>query len=587
MLQDDQETLVDSNPDAVPATRSISVGGPVSVPGGGDSSAGYGSVSRPLSSPPSQMSVRAAADALHHQEIERTRVFVRIGQLLTLVFAAGGLVAGGDRIAQGVLFFGLLCILVPMSWLARALRDDANYTTTRALPVALASVFGAMCGIYYFGVFSPAAIALPFGLYFFSAAQDFRATMAVFLGCGVGYLGLAVVVMTGAVVDRGLLVPAANGGAGAMVVQSVVVAMVETILFATFLIARSTRDLTLLAIERHDRAQRGLLQREALLKEARLDLDRALHIGGLGRFSETVLGSYRLGKVIGRGAFGEVYEATHVETRQDVAVKLLGPGGFASADLVKRFLREAKIAASLNVPNVVRVLEIGGLEAELPFIVMERLYGQDLGQVLGRERVLNMAKTVTLVRQVGAGLAAARALGIVHRDLKPRNLFLAEPRSPNGSATGGAAVWKILDFGVSKLVDGEGTMTKDIVGTPGYMAPEQAKGGDVTHQTDIFSLGAIIYRALTGRPPFSGEHVVELIFQVTRAMPPRPSDLVKVQPDVDLVIAIALAKTASDRWDSGEELAKALDAAARGHLDPALRERGEAIVARQPWGGKG
>src|ERR1019366_3329641 len=185
--------------------------------------------------------------------------------------------AGGDRIAQGVLFFGLFCVLVPMSWLARALRNDANYTTTRALPVALSSVFGAMCGIYYFGVFSPAVVALPFGLYFFSAAQDFRATLTVFLGCAIGYLALAVFVMTGAVADRGLIVPVGNGGAGGMVVQAVVVAMVETILFATLLIERSTRDLTLLAIERHDRAQRGLLQREALLKEARLDLDRALH----------------------------------------------------------------------------------------------------------------------------------------------------------------------------------------------------------------------------------------------------------------------------------------------------------------------
>ncbi len=585
-MPEEQETLVDSNPEAEePRTRSIS--SPLSAPGGGDSTAGYGTGSRPPSSPPSQLSVRAAADALHQQEIERTRVFVRIAQLLALVFAVAGLVAGGDRVAQAVLFVGLACILGPMTWLARALREGARYTTRTALPVALSGVLGAMCGIYYFGIFSPAVVALPFGLYFFSAAQDFRATLLVFFGCAGSYLVLAVMLMTGVLADRGLVTPASGYGSGAAIGQAVIVAMVETILVATFLIARATRDLTLLAIERHDRAQRGLLQREALLKEARLDLDRALRVGGLGRFSETVLGSYKLGKVIGRGAFGEVYEGTHVVTRKEVAVKLLGPGGLASADLVKRFLREAKIAASLDVPNVVRVLEIGGLEAELPFIVMERLVGQDLGQVLGRERVLNMAKTVTLLRQVGAGLVAARALGIVHRDLKPRNLFLAEPSGADGAPTGQPGVWKILDFGVSKLVDGEGTLTKDIVGTPGYMAPEQAKGGVVTHRTDMFSLGAIAYRALTGRPPFAGEHVIELIFQVTRSMPPRPSELVNMPPDVDLVLALALAKAPEERFESGEELAQALDAAARGRLSPELRARASALLAKQPWGAKG
>jgi len=577
VLPDDKETLVDGKGAAAEGSESSRrAPSSLSAPGGADSVAGYGSLSRPLSSPPSTMGSRTAADALHEQEVDRTRVFIRLAQLLVCVVAIAGVVAGGDGVAQAVLYGGLVLVLGSTAWLSFALRKDGQYTTKRALPVALANVLGALCGIYYFGVFSPAVVVLPFGLYFFSAAQDFRATMIIFAECAGLYLALVVLVMLGVVVDRGLLVPPG----GTLIAQAVVVAMVETILFATFLIARSTRTLTLLAIDRHNRAQRGLIQREALLKEARLDLDRALRVGGLGRFSETVLGSYRLGKVIGRGAFGEVYEATHVETQQLVAVKLLNSGGLASADLVKRFLREAKIAASLRVPNVVRVLEIGGLEAELPYIVMERLIGEDLGQLLGRERTLNMAKTVALVRQVGAGLLAARAAGIVHRDLKPRNLFLAAPPE------GGPVAWKILDFGVSKLIDGEGTQTRDIVGTPGYMAPEQAKGGEVTHQTDLFSLGAIAYRALTGRPPFSADHVVELMFQVTRAMPPRPSELVKVSPDVDLVLAIALAKSPLDRFDSGEELAVALDQAARGRLDPALQERAQAVLAKQPWGGK-
>ncbi|HEY8040593.1 MAG TPA: serine/threonine-protein kinase, partial [Polyangiaceae bacterium] len=144
--------------------------------------------------------------------------------------------------------------------------------------------------------------------------------------------------------------------------------------------------------------------------------------------------------------------------------------------------------------------------------------------------------------------------------------------------------WKILDFGVARLA-GEETLTQDqIVGTPNYMAPEQANGAAVTHRTDLFALGVIAYRALTGRPAFEGETTAEILYKVVHAMPPRPGELVPLPPEVDLVLALALAKDPADRFDSAAELAQALDAASRGRLDAALRARAQRLLARLSWG---
>jgi serine/threonine-protein kinase len=213
---------------------------------------------------------------------------------------------------------------------------------------------------------------------------------------------------------------------------------------------------------------------------------------------------------------------------------------------------------------------------------MERLHGEDLADHLRRHRRLSLQKIVQLVRDVGRGLEAARAAGIVHRDLKPRNLFYAEvPGSPR-------RIWKILDFGVSKLMDGEGTQTKDvIVGTPAYMAPEQASAGEVSHLTDLYALGVIAYRALTGRPAFTGDHTAETLYQVVYQMPPRPSEVARLPPDVDRVLTIAMAKRPAERFATATELADALHAASRGALDADLRARAERLVLKQPWGTTG
>ena len=352
--------------------------------------------------------------------------------------------------------------------------------------------------------------------------------------------------------------------------------VVEIIFLAVYVVARRVRAATLHAIERHDVVIRSLAQRDALLREARADLMQAMRVGAVGRFSGEVIGRFRLGGVIGRGAMGEVYEGVEISTNQEVAVKLVHPQLLAERDVIDRFLREAKVTSSLSVPNVVRVVEASDPTAPIPYLAMERLKGEDLATWLRDNKRMGMKKLVTMMRQIARGLDAAHDAGIVHRDLKPRNLFCAR--------TGNTEVWKILDFGVSKLDSSEGTLTKgQIVGTPAYMAPEQARALPVGPAADIFALGVIAYRTLTGSPPFTGETSIEILFRVSNAMPVRPSDLVKLPPQIDDVLTIALAKDPGERFQTGLAFADALDAASRNRLSDSLVTQARRLQGEWPW----
>jgi serine/threonine-protein kinase len=325
-----------------------------------------------------------------------------------------------------------------------------------------------------------------------------------------------------------------------------------------------------------EQAVRGNAQRDALLAEARAELDRALKIGGPGRFTDQVIGSFRLGVLIGRGGMGEVYEAHAVTDQREAAVKLLHPGTLAEPVHLQRFLREARTASRLDCPHIVRVLEVGTTAGEIPFLAMERLRGFDLAHQLRRQRRLALPPTKALVDQLAIGLEAARVAGIVHRDLKPHNVFFAED--------GGLRRWKILDFGVSKS-GGSGTLTQGhVVGTPAYMAPEQARGEDVDHRADVYSLAAIIYRAITGHPVFTGKDVPSTLYEVVYRIANRPSQLAPLPPDVDRVLAIGLAKDPRERFAFALELARWFSAAVVQGLDPDQRRRADELIARYPWG---
>jgi serine/threonine-protein kinase len=258
-----------------------------------------------------------------------------------------------------------------------------------------------------------------------------------------------------------------------------------------------------------------------------------------------MLGQWHVGLVVGRGAMGEVYEAVG-PNQEPAALKLLAAAEAAPDDRIERFHREMKIAAQLESPHLVKVLELSPPGSPVPYIAMERLHGVDLATRLRTEHRIPLDEIALLLDHLARGLVVAHVAGIVHRDLKPHNVFHHQH-----------SVWKILDFGVSKIVGSDGTLTgARVVGTPTYMAPEQASGGDVTAASDIYSLGAIAYRCLTGRTLFKGDEIAELVYQVVHTSPVRPSELGNVPTGVEDVLAVALAKDPRKRFSSATAFAR-------------------------------
>jgi eukaryotic-like serine/threonine-protein kinase len=524
-------------------------------------------------------SLVTAHETLGLQEVTRTRRFMYVALALVIAQVVALFFLGGDPTARIILSIALLGVFTTAGWfLLKLRRDDGAYTVGRALIVVYATIFAAFSGIYFYGVFSPGPVIVPLGVQFYCTGQSDKASVAVIATCAITYAVLAGLTMAGLLPDVGLVRAYGIGTADRIVMLLVV----ESIFAAVYVTARATRSATLHAIEQHDVVVRSLAQRDALLREARHDLVHAMRVGGIGRYSGEVIGTFRLGGLIGRGAMGEVYEALALDTKVEAAIKLVHPQLLAEQDVVDRFLREAMITSALKVPNVVRVLDASTPDAPIPYLAMERLHGEDLANYLREHKRMPMKKLVAMVKQVAAGLDAAHAAGVVHRDLKPRNLFCA--KSARNSRV---EVWKILDFGVSKLDSaGTGTLTRgQVVGTPGYMAPEQARAKPVGPRADIFSLGVVAYRAATGSPPFSADTSLEILQKIVNEQPIRPTEIVTTLPeDINLVLAISLAKNPADRFASAGEFAQAFEAASKGRIDPRLATRAHSILLNMPWG---
>ena len=506
------------------------------------------------------------------EEVARTRVFLIVALCVCLGGIVIALISNGDASARNVVIVGTIAAMTGAGRMLWATRDPESYSPRKMLAPTLALLFGAMAGVYYWGTASPVTAMLVYGIYFFSLGADRVITTAVYALVAVvhGLLGLGIA--SGVLVDHGLL----KMSALPRLDQLSIVVMIEFLYFVTFLTARISQRVTLEAVSRLEHAVRNVSQRDAMLAEARAELDRALKIGGPGRFTDQVVGTFRLGILIGRGGMGEVYEAHNMADKREAAVKLLHPSTLGDPTSVQRFIREANTAASLDTPHVVKVLEVGTTAGEIPFLAMERLRGHDLAHQLRRQRRLQLPQARLLVEQIAIGLEAARVAGIVHRDLKPHNVFFAEDA--------GGKRWKILDFGVSKA-GGSGTLTQGhVVGTPAYMSPEQARGEDVDHRADVYSLAAIIYRALTGHPAFTGKDVPSTLYDVVYRIPTQPSILADVPGDVDRVLAIGLAKAPQDRFATAEELAAWFDAATAGGLSSEQRRRADDLIAKAPWG---
>jgi eukaryotic-like serine/threonine-protein kinase len=563
-FDEDAPTQVDEPAPAIPRASEIP---PPSSSSSADGSRSIGGSS--------SRSLVTARETLVLQEVHRTRMFLRVAIAIALSQAGALTFLGGDRSARIALVGGLVAVVLGCGWLLRVLHEnDDAYTVPRGLVAAFSTILAAFCGVYFYGVFSPAPIILPLGLQFYCTGESDRASFAVFAACTLGYGSVTGLTLLGVLPDVGLV----RASSVPLLERAVMIVVVEAILVAVYVVARRTRSATLFAIERHDVVVRSLAQRDALLREARHDLAQAMRVGGLGRYSGEVVGSFRLGSVIGRGAMGEVYEGVALDTKAEVAVKLVHPQLLGEREVVDRFLREAVLTSALSSPNVVRVVDASKPDAPIPYLAMERLRGEDLATFLRDHKRMGTKKLLTMLREVAAGIDAAHAAGIIHRDLKPRNLFCAR-------AEGGGEIWKVLDFGVSKLDTGEGTLTRgQLVGTPSYMAPEQARAEAVSPRADVFALAVIAYRALTGSPPFTGETGVEILFAIAHAMPLRPSELVTAREEVDLVLAIGLAKDPKDRFATAGEFAAAMQAAARGRIDAELASRARSLVDALPWG---
>lgn len=511
-------------------------------------------------------------EALFREEVARMRVFSVLALLVCAIVLCGFPFLGGDPLLKTITMVGAGLSVLSGLWIITVYRDPARYDQRAITLWATLSIVFAYSGVLYWGIFSPAPMLILFGFYFFARSQRLPAALYIYVLAALIQGGAAILTVGGFVPDPGLL----TAEAAPLHIRAVTQIIIQVIFLAVFLFARSSREGTLQAMEELVRAQRQAAQREAAFQELRQDLDRVLEVGGAGHFTDRLLGRWRLGAVIGRGAMGEVYEATIDGGQDRAAVKLLHPNVLAKPSSVERFLREARAASSIDSPHAVQVYEAG--QSPVPFLVMELLRGRDLAYYLRERRRFPLPELTVLLAQVGSLIDAASSRGIVHRDLKPQNLFCADrPSMP--------AVWKVLDFGASKLADSSGSLTQGrVVGTPSYMSPQQARGEDVDGAADRYSLAAIAYRCTTGRPPFAGPDLPTTLYRVVYGTPPPPSALGDVPPGIDDVLAVGLAKDPDERFTSGAELADAFAHAAAGHRPPELQRRAARLLERHPWG---
>ncbi|HJZ86230.1 MAG TPA: serine/threonine-protein kinase [Polyangia bacterium] len=520
----------------------------------------------------------AALRALHAEEAARASNFGRVMTVLSIVVLASLPIVNQVTWLSLMMAGTLLALAIGGAWVWWAARSPARYSKRMFRTLGILGFLASLMIEYYAGVFSTSAVAVTLGIAFFGLGDDRRWAFGICL-CGTfGYLMLGVLITLGVIPDLGLY----TARDAPLSLRLFTLGIVPAVYLTTLWQARSSRRATYDAVERLDEALRLAQQREAQLNEADQNLDAALQMGAgvQGRYTGSLAGKYELGEVVGRGAFGEVYAAEHVESGQRAAVKLMHAHVQHRPEVVRRFLREAELLQRLRAPNVVTVFEVGQVASGAPYIAMELLAGKSLAWVLRKRRQLEPADVVALVTEVARGLAAAHEAGIIHRDIKPQNLFLAEP------ADGRAPLWKILDFGVAKLRGSDETLTGTaVIGTPGYMSPEQAHGRKADRRCDVFSLGAVAYRALTGRPPFAGVDTPQILFNIAFRMPVRPTEIApRLRSDIDDVLAIALAKQPDNRFSTAADLAAALEAAEQGQLEPALRTQAVSLVAAAPWG---
>lgn len=289
-----------------------------------------------------------------------------------------------------------------------------------------------------------------------------------------------------------------------------------------------------------------------------------------------LVGRYELRERIGEGAMAEVWRAHDPSIDRVLAIKLLTPGFRRNPEYVARFLREAKAAGALAHPNIVTIYDVGEADG-YPYIAMELLEGEPLDAVLAREEKLPVDTVLAIGQQLAGALSYAHLSGVIHRDIKPSNIMVGRD---------GRSI-KILDFGIARVADTDATVIMgeqlktqigQVVGTPRYMSPEQALGQSVDGRSDLFSVGAVLYEAVTGEQAFSGTNAATLALQITQGNPPPIANLEPTCPGgLRFIIEKLLSKRSERRFADGAELARALAREAKAydavHADNAARGR--------------
>jgi serine/threonine protein kinase len=278
---------------------------------------------------------------------------------------------------------------------------------------------------------------------------------------------------------------------------------------------------------------------------------------------KSIGGRYLVRSLLGEGGMGTVFEAEHIALGRSVAVKVLHSKQATKKEAISRFQQEARAAGALGHPNICGVTDLGTLDDGSPYMVMERLVGETLADRVTAERGLPFDDVVDILVQVLSGLVAAHEQRIVHRDIKPENIFLT-------ARVGCPPLVKLLDFGVSKMTresspgarqeDLTLTRTGMVMGTPYYMAPEQARGDrDIDARVDLYACGVIMYEALTGKRPFRGANYNALLNQILSATPPSACALRPALPGTyGAVIEKAMARRREDRYASAYEFQRDL-----------------------------
>jgi len=290
-------------------------------------------------------------------------------------------------------------------------------------------------------------------------------------------------------------------------------------------------------------------------------------------------GKYQIRESIGEGGMGVVYEAEHLALGLVVAVKVLHPSEPNAPHVIERFKTEARSAANIRHPNVVEVTDFGLTPDRRPFFVMEYLSGESLAQRLERAGRLPERAVVDIADQMLSGLSSAHRRGVIHRDLKPENVFLAKTEGLGESV-------KLLDFGVARIIGGKEpvagpvravsrtsadgkplTQRGIVLGTPGYLSPETARGAPADLRSDLFSIGVILYEMLVGRRPFRGETIDEIISSTLNKPVPSPRALrPDLTPEMERLVLTSLAKDPKDRFQTAEEFLRHLAATAVGRI---------------------